>query len=289
MLKQKEISNIKAIRTRHILTFFQYLFAIVFTLIIVFPFYWMIITSLKTSEELLRPVPTLWPLKFQWKNYIDVFKMAPFGQYILNTIIMTTGVMILQIVIGSFAAYGFSKGKFPGRDILFIVVLGALMVPIQVTFVPIYVMIAKLNWINTFAGLIVPNAVSAYTIFMLRQTFKSVDDAFIEAAQLEGLGRIDIIFRILIPLCKPTMLTVTIITFIDSWNAYFWPKIATTTPLRRTIALGVYELKRSYAGLETMNQNQIMAGAVVTVIPIIILFVLLQKYILTGFSKVASK
>ncbi|HRC83114.1 MAG TPA: carbohydrate ABC transporter permease [Rectinema sp.] len=289
MLKQKEISNIKAIRTRHILTFFQYLFAIVFTLIIVFPFYWMIITSLKTSEELLRPVPTLWPLKFQWKNYIDVFKMAPFGQYILNTIIMTTGVMILQIVIGSFAAYGFSKGKFPGRDILFIVVLGALMVPIQVTFVPIYVMIAKLNWINTFAGLIVPNAVSAYTIFMLRQTFKSVDDAFIEAAQLEGLGRIGIIFRILIPLCKPTMLTVTIITFIDSWNAYFWPKIATTTPLRRTIALGVYELKRSYAGLETMNQNQIMAGAVVTVIPIIILFVLLQKYILTGFSKVASK
>ena len=289
MLKQKEISNIKAIRTRHILTFFQYLFAIVFTLIIVFPFYWMIITSLKTSEELLRPVPTLWPLKFQWKNYIDVFKMAPFGQYILNTIIMTTGVMTLQIVIGSFAAYGFSKGKFPGRDILFIVVLGALMVPIQVTFVPIYVMIAKLNWINTFAGLIVPNAVSAYTIFMLRQTFKSVDDAFIEAAQLEGLGRISIIFRILIPLCKPTMLTVTIITFIDSWNAYFWPKIVTTTPLRRTIALGVYELKRSYAGLETMNQNQIMAGAVITVIPIIILFVLLQKYILTGFSKVASK
>ena len=289
MLKQKEISNIKAIRTRHILTFFQYLFAIVFTLIIVFPFYWMIISSLKTSEELLRPVPTLWPLKFQWKNYIDVFKMAPFGQYILNTIIMTTGVMTLQIVIGSFAAYGFSKGKFPGRDILFIVVLGALMVPIQVTFVPIYVMIAKLNWINTFAGLIVPNAVSAYTIFMLRQTFKSVDDAFIEAAQLEGLGRIGIIFRILIPLCKPTMLTVTIITFIDSWNAYFWPKIATTTPLRRTIALGVYELKRSYAGLETMNQNQIMAGAVITVIPIIILFILLQKYILTGFSKVASK
>jgi len=289
MLKQKEISNIKAIRTRHILTFFQYLFAIVFTLIIVFPFYWMIITSLKTSEELLRPVPTLWPLKFQWKNYIDVFKMAPFGQYILNTIIMTAGVMTLQIVIGSFAAYGFSKGKFPGRDILFIVVLGALMVPIQVTFVPIYVMIAKLNWINTFAGLIVPNAVSAYTIFMLRQTFKSVDDAFIEAAQLEGLGRIGIIFRILIPLCKPTMLTVTIITFIDSWNAYFWPKIATTTPLRRTIALGVYELKRSYAGLETMNQNQIMAGAVITVIPIIILFILLQKYILTGFSKVASK
>ncbi len=170
MLKQKEISNIKAIRTRHMLTFFQYLFAIVFTLIIVFPFYWMIITSLKTSEELLRPVPTLWPLKFQWNNYVDVFKMAPLGQYILNTIIMTIGVMTLQIIIGSFAAYGFSKGKFPGRDILFIVVLGALMVPIQVTFVPIYVMIAKLKWINTFAGLIVPNAVSAYTIFMLRQT-----------------------------------------------------------------------------------------------------------------------
>ena len=148
---------------------------------------------------------------------------------------------------------------------------------------------AKLHWINTFAGLIVPQAVSAYFIFMLRQNFMAVDDSFLEAARLEGMGRLGIICKILVPMNKSTMMTVGIITFIDGWNSYFWPKMVTTTPLRRTIAQGVYELKRSYAGLETMNQNQIMAGAVMAIVPIALLFIVLQKYIISGMSKVSMK
>lgn len=279
----------RARRARVIAQAAQLVLAAIVVLIIIFPIYWMIISSLKTSEELLKPVPTLWPETFRFKNYADALAMAPFGRYFFNTLVMTLGIMASQIVIGSFAAYGFAKGSFPGRDAFFIAVLGALMIPIQVTFVPIYGMVAKLGWINTFAGLIVPHGVSAYMIFMLRQTFKSVDDSFLEAARLEGMGRIGIIFKILVPMCKPTMMTVGIISFIDGWNAYFWPKMVTTTPLRRTIAQGVYELKRSYAGLETMNQNQIMAGAVMAVVPIIVLFIVLQRYILAGFSKAASK
>lgn len=259
------------------------------TLVIVFPIYWMIISSLKSSEELLKPVPSLWPESFQWRNYPDALKMAPFGLYFFNTIVMTWGIMSLQLVLGSLAAYGFSKGRFVGRDALFILVLGALMIPIQVTFVPIYVMVARLKWINTFAGLIVPHAVSAYTIFMLRQTFMAVDDSYLEAARIEGLGRIGLISRVLVPMCKPTMMTLAVIAFIDSWNAYFWPKMVTTTAARRTIAQGVYELKRTYAGLETMNQNQIMAGAVMAIVPIVIVFLVLQKYILSGMSKAAMK
>lgn len=289
MIVDSSAANARAKRARLLTAALQYALAAVVVVIVVFPIYWMIISSLKTSEELLRPVPSLWPAEFRWRNYSDALAMAPFGKYFMNTLVMTLGIMGLQLTVGSFAAYGFSKGTFPGRDALFVVVLGALMIPIQVTFVPIYGMIAKLHWINTFAGLIVPHAVSAYMIFMLRQTFKSVDDSFLEAARLEGMGRVGIIFKILVPMCKPTMLTVGIISFIDGWNSYFWPKMVTTTPLRRTIAQGVYELKRSYAGLETMNQNQIMAGAVMAVVPIIILFVVLQKYILTGFSKAASK
>jgi len=289
MTKTANAINSKARRVKAAGIAFQYILAIAFTLIVIFPIFWMIISSLKSSDELLRPVPTLWPERFQWHNYADALKMAPFGKYFFNTIVMTAGIMFLQLTIGAFAAYGFAKGNFPGREALFIVVLGALMIPIQVTFVPIYVMVAKLKWINTFAGLIVPNAASAYLIFMLRQTFKAVDDSFLEAARLEGLGRIGMIFKILVPMCKPTVMTVSIITFIDSWNAYFWPKMVTTTAARRTIAQGVYELKRSYAGLETMNQNQIMAGAVMAIVPIIILFVVLQKYLLSGFSKAASK
>lgn len=263
--------------------------AILVTLIILFPIYWMLISSVKSSDELLLAVPTLWPKAFYWNNYSDALKMAPFGLYFFNTIVMTIGIMFFQLVLGIFAAYGFSKGKFKGRDFLFVLVLGALMIPIQITFVPIYVMMASLDWLNTFAALIVPNAVSSYFIFMLRQTFMAVDNSYLEAAKIDGLGRIGIIFKILCPMCKPTIITVSVITFIDSWNSYFWPKMVTTTPARRTIAQGVYELKRSYAGLETMNQNQIMAGAVMAIVPIVIVFFVLQKYILTGMSKAAMK
>lgn len=282
-------TNLHAKTRRQIGGYIQDFFAILITLIMLFPIYWMIISSLKTSEELLRAVPTLWPEKFQWANYPDALKMAPFGRYFLNTIIMTAGIMGLQLSAGILAAYSFSKGNYKGRDLLFLLVLGALMVPIQVTFVPIYVMIAKVNWINSFAGLIIPNAVSAYFIFMLRQTFMAVDNSYLEAARVDGMGRLGVIFRILVPMCKPTILTVGIITFIDGWNAYFWPRIVVNTPALRTIAQGVYELKRSYAGLETMNTNQIMAGAVMAILPIVILFMLLQKYILTGISKAAMK
>lgn len=289
MPRTKDFSNAAAKRARLAGAIVQYTLAILATLVVLFPIYWMIITSLKTSDELLRTVPSLWPETFQWRNFPDALKMAPFGRYFFNTLVMTVGIMACQLSIGTFAAYGFAKGNFPGRDALFIVVLGALMIPIQVTFVPIYGMVAKLGWLNTFAGLIVPNAVSAYMIFMLRQTFKAVDDSFLEAARLEGMGRIGIIFQILMPMCKPTILTVGIISFIDGWNSYFWPKMVTTTSVRRTIAQGVYELKRSYAGLETMNQNQIMAGAVMAIVPIAILFIVLQKNILSGFSKAATK
>lgn len=163
------------------------------------------------------------------------------------------------------------------------------MIPIQVTFVPIYVMVSKLDWINTFAALIIPNAISAYFIFMLRQSFKAVDKSYIEAARVDGMGRIGVIFNVLVPMCKPTIITVTIITFINGWNSYFWPKMVTTNPTRRTLAQGIHELRRSYAGLETANYNQIMAGAVMSLVPIIVLFTVLQKYILSGVSKAAMK
>ncbi len=276
-------------RSNTIFAVFQNIFAISITLLIIFPIFWMIISSLKTSEELLQAVPTLWPNEFQWNNYLDALEMAPFGLYFYNTIVMTVGIMVLELLVASFAAYGFAKGRFWGKDVLFVLVLGALMIPIQVTFVPTYVMVARLGWINTFQGLILPQAVSAYFIFMLRQTFMSVDNSYVEAAKIDGMGRIGTIFYILMPMCKPTIITVSIITFINGWNSYFWPKMVTTNQTRRTIAQGVYELRRSYAGLETMNQNQIMAGAVMAIIPIVILFLILQKYILTGVSKVSMK
>lgn len=284
------IKNKKKLQGKTLATsILQDILSIAITLFMLFPIYWMIITSLKTSDELLQAVPSLWPATFRFANYTDAIKMAPFGTYFYNTIVMTVGIMVLQIVIGLFAAYGFSKGEFKGKNALFILILGALMVPVQVTFVPTYIMMAKLEWLNTFKGLIIPNAVSAYFIFMLRQAFMSVDNSYIEAAKVDGMGRIGIIFKVLMPMCKPTVFTVGIITFINGWNSYFWPKMITSKPGMRTIAIGVYELKRSYAGLETMNMNQVMAGAVMAIIPVIFVFLFMQKYLMTGFSKAAMK
>lgn len=267
----------------------QYVTTGIITLIMLFPIYWMIISSLKTSTELLLPVPTLWPQEFQWANFPNVLHRAPFVRYLFNTLVMTFFMMTGQIIIGVLAAYGFSKGSFRGKNVLFVLVLGALMIPIQVTFVPIYVMVSRLGWINSFQGLIVPNLVSAYFIFMLRQAFMSVDDSYLDAGRVDGLSRIGLLLRVLIPMCGPTMITISTITFITGWNSYFWPKMVATKDEFRTIAVGVTRLRLTFAGMETANYNEIMAGAVMAIIPIVILFLFMQKYIMTGMSKAAMK
>ena len=267
----------------------QYAVCILIVLISLFPIYWMIISSFKTSDELLRAVPTLWPNKFIWENYPNVLQKAPFGRYLINTLVTTLIMMAGELTIGVMAAYGFSKGEFKGRNVLFMLVLGALMVPIQVTFVPIYVIIARLNAIDTWLGVVLPNLVSAYFIFMLRQNFMAVDNSYIEAGKIDGMGRFGTIIHVLCPMCKPTLITVSIISFINGWNSYFWPKMVTQSEASRTIAVGVQRLKETYAGQYVSNFNEIMAGAVMAIIPIVFLFLILQKYIMTGMSKAAMK
>ena len=267
----------------------QYAAAILIVLISLFPIYWMVISSLKTSDELMRAVPTLWPNQFVWANYPNVLNKAPFARYLVNTLVTTVIMMLGELTIGVMAAYGFSKGNFKGKNILFMFVLGALMVPIQVTFVPIYVIIARLNAIDTWTGVVLPNMVSAYFIFMLRQNFMAVDNSYIEAGRIDGLGRFGTIVHVLCPMCKPTLITISIISFINGWNSYFWPKMVTQSEASRTIAVGVQRLKETYAGQFVSNYNEIMAGAVMAIIPIVFLFLILQKYIMTGMSKAAMK
>ena len=267
----------------------QYAAAIFVVLLMLFPIYWMIISSFKTSTELLAPVPTLWPKEFIWENYPNVLNRAPFARYLVNTLVTTVFMMLGELTIGVMAAYGFAKGEFKGREFMFMLVLGALMVHIQVTFVPIYVFIARLNMIDTYLGIIIPNLVSAYFVFMLRQNFMAVDNSYIEAGKVDGMGRFGTIFHVLCPMCKPTLITVSIISFINGWNSYFWPKMVTKTEASRTIAVGVQQLKNTFAGMEVSNYNEIMAGAVMAIVPIIALFLILQKYIMTGMSKAAMK
>ncbi len=263
--------------------------AILLCTVMMFPLYWMLISAFKSQDELLRAMPTLWPEEFRWENFSDVLKMVPMVRYIGNTLIITVFHMVFQLLSGIFSAYGFSRGCFKGKDALFILVLGALMIPDQVTFLPIYVMISKAGLVNTYSSMIIPSMCSAYFIFMLRQAFMSVDDSYLEAARMDGVGRTGVIFRILVPMCRPTVITTALITFINGWNSYFWPKIMTTNQSHRTVALGVQELRQSVAAMEVTNFNHIMAGATISIVPVCVLFFFLQKYIVSGMSKAAMK
>jgi len=281
--------NQKALRHKRTVAVFQCILAVIVTLIAVFPIYWMVISSVKSQDEILLLKPTLWPKEFHFENYTNVMHKVNFGKYYVNTIIMTAGMMFCQIVTGIFAAYGFSKGQFKYKNTLFLIVLGALMIPLQVTFIPIYILFARLHLTDTYLGLILPEAVSPYYIFMLRQTFMSIDDSYIDAAKLDGLGKVGIITKILTPMCKSTLFTVTLVTFTNGWNSYFWPKIIAKGESHRVLTVGLAKLRDTFAGQGTMNNHEIMAGAVMAILPVVILFFIFQKYMLTGYSKAAMK
>lgn len=286
---QAVLLNQRAIAKRKVATVLQYVFAIAVTLFMIFPLYWMFITSVKSQEEVLLALPTFWPREWHFENYRNVLSRANFSKYYYNTIIMTAGILFSQVVTGVLAAYGFSKVRFKGQKILFLIVLGALMIPLQVTFIPLYIMFANWKLTDTFLGLILPEMVSPYYIFMMRQAFLTVDDSYIEAAKLDGMGRLGIITRVLVPMCKSTLITITLVTFTNGWNSYFWPKIIAKNETRRVLTVGLVHLRNTFAGLDTMNNHEIMAGAVLAVLPVIILFFVFQKYMLTGYEKTAMK
>jgi ABC-type glycerol-3-phosphate transport system permease component len=269
--------------------YIQTIVAIAVTAVMIFPLYWMLATSLKSAEEVQRVIPTWYPHGLHFENYLYVLTRANFLKYYWNTIVMTAGIMILQIGTGTLAAYGFACGDFKGRNVMFYIVLGALMVPLQVTFIPIYIMCSNWNLNDTFLGLILPNAVSAYYIFMMRNTFMSIDQSYIDAGRIDGLGRIGIINHVLVPMSKSSIFTVALVTFSDGWNSYFWPKIIARNEVRRVLTVGLAQLKNTFAGQAVANFHQIMAGAVLAIIPMVILFMVFQKYMMTGYSKAAMK
>lgn len=261
------------------------------TVIMLFPLYWMVVTSFKTGEVLLGHGIDLLPsFPISFENYVEAWTRVPLGRYISNTVITTAIAMTFKIVTGVLAAYGFSRGSFPGCNALFYLILGAMMVPHQIIFIPIYLLCSKLGWINTYAGIVLPSLVAPHMIFMLRQAFKSVDQSYIDAGKLDGLGTLGTIRHVMVPMCKATLFTVGLNTFISEWNLYFWPKIITKTDAFRTIGIGLVRLRDSFTGEDVWaHTNVTMAGAVITMIPGVILFCIFQKYMLTGYSKTAMK
>lgn len=270
-------------------TVIRTILAVIITVIMIFPLFWMVSTALKTEAETMGAKLVFWPAKMQFQNFKYVVDSVPFFRYMLNTTVVTAMQMASELILGIMAAYAFSKGRFHGKHLLFIIVLGAMMIPLQVTFIPLYIVIARVGLMNSYWGIWIAGCVSSYTIFLLRQAFMTIDDSYIEAAHVDGMGKFGTIFRIMVPMCKPTVITVALTAFMGGWNNYFWPKVIIKEQNMYLLTVGIQKLRTSYGGEITNNYHQIMAGVLLSVIPVFIVFALFQKHMLSGFTKAAMK
>jgi multiple sugar transport system permease protein len=243
------------------------------------PLLWMITLSLKPARLTYSP-PYLIPTSFEWMNYVRAWQAAPFARYYLNTAIMAAGITLGQLVFGSLAAYAFARLKFRGRNVLFLLVLGTMMLPFQVLLIPSYLIVRDLGWINSFAGLIIPRMVSAFGIFLLRQHYLSIPRELDEAALIDGASRLGVWWRIILPLSRPALATLAIFAFLFAWNDFLWPLIVTDQPDMRTIQLGLVMFQGRYG----TNWTLLMAGTVMATVPTILVFLLGQRQFIESIA-----
>lgn len=262
------------------------IFNVVLFLIFFIPFYWMAITSIKTLGETLAFPPKFWVSNPQWQNFKTALESIKFWDALKNSIITTMGILILQILTIVPAAYAFARYDFKGKKISFGIILATMMIPAQLVFLPIFLLLSKLDLINTYWSLILPQATSAFGIFMLRQNFMQVPEELIEAARLDKASEFKIIYRIMLPIARPTVVTLAMLTFIGSWNDYFWPMVLTTTDAVRTLPVAVTSLRMVDGGAA---HNIVMAGNIILILPIIIVYLFAQKQIIKGFTYMGVK
>lgn len=250
-------------------------------IIFVFPFIWMLSTSLKTTAEAIQIPPTIIPNEFIFENYLKGWNSGPFFRYLGNSIFITSAILIIQFIVMVPAAYAFSKIKFKGEKILFGIVLVGLMVPPQITFLPVYIMMSKLGLINSYVPLILPFMTSSFGIFLLRQSFMQVSDEILEAARLDNASDFKIMWKVMLPIAKPAMITFGLFSFIYHWNNYFWPLVMSNNDLVRTLPIGVAMLKESEG---VTNWNIVMAGNIMLTAPILIIYTFLNEQIKRAFA-----
>ena len=248
---------------------------------ILVPVAWMISTSFKTYSHALSWPPRWIPSPVSWKGYTSILFLAGFPRCILNTTIYAVIGAIVYVFLCSMAGLAFAKYTFPGRDRIFFLLLATLMVPFHVTLIPIFLFMRAWGWINTFYGLIVPGLADAFGVFLIRQFAKSVPTELIEAARLDGCSEFRIYWQIFLPLSKPALATLAILSFMGRWNDLFWPLIITNTESMRTLQLALTIAGRS---LYDAYWNQVMAGSILASIPIVVLFAFLQRSFIQGIA-----
>jgi len=253
--------------------------------IMLLPFLWMVSTSLKTSAAVLSMPPQWIPSEWVWANYPEAWNTAPFARYFFNSFFMSAMTTIGEVVFTILAAYAFAKMTFFGKGALFTLLLGTLMIPGQMLLIPNFVTITRLGWLDTYWALIIPWLASVFAIFLLRQFFRSLPDELWDSARMDGCGRFRFLWRIMVPLAKPAIVTVAILKFIGGWNAYLWVLIMTNSELMRTVPVGL----KSFSSEVGTEYELLMAASVLAVLPILVLYFFTQKQFIKSFARTGIK
>ena len=265
----------------------KYAILVVGAVVMVLPFFWMVNASFMSSGEIQQQPPVWLPSELRVQNYTDLLNVLPFGRLYFNSLFVTTSTVVGVLFTSSLAGFAFAKYQFPGRELLFYLILATLMIPFFVTLIPVFYIVRQLGWINSYQGLIIPSVISAYGIFLMRQFILSIPDELVDAARIDGASEPLIYGRIVLPLTKPALATLGTFAFIGSWNALLWPLLVIDSRDLYTVPLGLNTL-RTYAA-EARNLHLLMVGTTISVIPTLVIFIFLQRYFIRGIALTGLK
>ena len=262
-----------------------YLLLVVSSLLMIVPFYWSVGTSLKLEKFVFASPPQWWPAPFSLESYVNILTRIPFLNYFANSVFVAVATTLGHVFFDTLAAYAFAKLKFPGRDKIFFLFLIVLMVPSQVNLIPVYRIMNTLHWTDTYLALIIPNLTSVFGIFMMRQFMMSIPGELLDSARIDGCTEFQVFRKIALPLAIPGIATLVILTFMDRWNDFLWPRIVLNSEKLFTLPVGLAQLQMK----NTSNEAQIMAGTVLTALPMIVVFLFMQRQFIEGMTAGALK
>ena len=257
-------------------------------MIVLFPFYWMLLTSVKSYGSYNSEyIPKLFTLSPTLENYKSAFSQVPLARYFLNTLIFTVITTALMLVVTVLAAFAFSRLRFPGRDLIFTLFLSLMMIPSELVVITNFVTVTDLNLRNSFLGLILPSVTSVFYVYLLKENFSQVPDELYYAAKVDGTSDLKYLWKVMIPICQPTIVTITILKVIECWNSYIWPRLITDDQNFFLVSVGIQEIRENGFGRE--NIPAMMAAVVVISLPLIALFLLFRKKIMAGVARGGTK
>jgi len=249
-------------------------------LTMIIPFLWMLSTSLKTDQQAYIFPPVWIPKPVVWGNYLTVWQALPFGRFFINSVIVSVDVTLGQLITCSLGAFAFARLRFPGRERLFLLYLATMMIPFQVTMIPVFILVKWLGWVDTYAGLIIPSLFSAYGTFLLRQFFLTIPQDLEDAAKIDGCGYFRIYWNVMLPLSQPALATLGIFVFMWSWNNFLWPLLITNSLEMNTLPMGL----SYFLGQYTIYWNLLMAGTTIVLLPVLIVYFFAQRFFIEGIT-----